>query len=57
MPPEQSRQQLVGAFEKSLGYPTPEGPASLTSFEQLSYIDPRSVLVLKVWHIHFWESI
>ncbi|CAD6593849.1 MAG: hypothetical protein ASARMPREDX12_007700 [Alectoria sarmentosa] len=39
---------IDGAVRNSLGYPTPEGPASLTSFEQLSYIDPRSILVLKL---------
>lgn len=39
---------IDGVVKKSLGFPTPEGPASLTSFEQLSYIDPRSILALKL---------
>lgn len=50
-------QQIVGAVRTSLGYPTPEGPASLTSFEELHYIDPRSVLVLKVFRFRSWSFI
>ena len=49
--------QIVRAVRKISGYPTPEGPASLTSFEKFRYINPRSILVLKVFRFCSWRFI